>query len=241
MKGLLGEYDFAKLQNIIDNVSKISNNKINNNLLNDNMQKQYSEIAPYEIDKWGLMYYYLQSKNKQTNKLINDYYGKKQVETLNKLLKKQNETFFEIADILFKSVQDWDELNVYYVLEFNNDMGQVDNYFPRVSFHTEESNIFDMLTANNYINNRDKKITAIESRGQFSIPNLNNNPLLLAIRHIQQTEFTKTTAVELNKNFQAYYNMFFNRYYKSIFDLYDSEKTKEKKEKREETKERNKE
>ena len=187
----LSEYDFGKLKNIIDNTKYKDNN-----ILDDNIQKPYSEIIPYEIDRWGLMYYYLQSKNKATNKLINDYYGNKQIETLNNILKQQDSTFFNIAEAIFDSVQDRDELNVYYVMEFNKDMGEIDNYFPRVSFHQDDTNIFDMLSNNQ---DRYQKITAIENRSINAIPNLNNNPLLLALRHIRQTEFTKTIAVELNK------------------------------------------
>lgn len=187
----LSEYDFGKLKNIIDNTKYKDNN-----ILDDNVKKPYSEIMPYEIDGWGLMYYYLQSKNKATNKLINDYYGTKQIETLNNLLKQQPKEFFAIAEAIFDGVQDRDELNVYYVMEFNKDMGEIDNYFPRVSFHQDDINIFDMLSNNQ---DRYQKITAIENRSFNAIPNLNNNPLLLALRHIRQTEFTKTIAVELNK------------------------------------------
>lgn len=195
----MSEYEFGRLEEII-NKTKYAND----NILGDNQKKYYNTIVPYSIDTWGLMYYYLQSKNKETAALINRYYGEKQVEALNELLQQQTKDFYAMADTIYKSVQDRDELNVYYVLEFNKDMGQIENYFPRVSFHQDETSIFDMLTLNNNRNNQ-LKVSAVESRSKDAIPNLNNNPILLALKHIRQTEFTKTIAVELN-NFNNVFN-----------------------------------
>lgn len=160
----LSEYEFGRLEEII-NKTKYAND----NILGDNQKKYYNTIVPYSIDTWGLMYYYLQSKNKETAALINRYYGEKQVEALNELLQQQTKDFYAMADTIYKSVQDRDELNVYYVLEFNKDIVQIENYFPRVSFHQDETNIFDMLTLNNNRNNQ-LKISAVESRGKDTIP-----------------------------------------------------------------------
>ena len=161
---------------------------------------EYSPLKDYKIDTWGLMYCDLLKRNEETKKNLEKYYVK-DIELLEELLSKQDKEFFEIEQILFDSVQDWEELNPYYVAEFNRDLGRVDNYFDRRSFHEEDISIFDMLTTND----KEKTITAVQSRTRNAIPNLDYNPLFLALRHQAQTEYVKNIAPKL-KNIMQIFN-----------------------------------
>ena len=180
-------------QDINENIEDINKNIVSFG------EKEYAPLKDYKIDTWGLMYYDLLKRNKETKKDLEKYYSG-DIETLENLLKQQPKEFFEVEQILFDSVQDWEELNPYYVAEFNRDLGRVDNYFDRRSFHEEDISIFDMLTTTD----KEKTITAVQSRTKNAIPNLDYNPLFLALRHQVQTEYVKNIAPKLKNIIQIF-------------------------------------
>ncbi len=184
----LSEYYYNRLKEIIENT-----NYKNKDVLRKLSTQPYSPIPAYDINTWNLMYFNLLSRNKQTDELLKKYYGN-YYETLKNLIDRQSKEFFEIENSLYETVQDRNELNPYYVIEFNRDMGLIENYFPRVSFHEDEINLFDLLSSKD---KREKKINAIEHRSANAIPDLSKNPLLLTLRHITQTEYVKHIAVPL--------------------------------------------
>jgi hypothetical protein len=148
-----------------------------------------SLIEPVEINTWNLIYIDLIMRNKQTNKNMQKYYDLSVIkEHIDKLTPEQK----KLEDVLFDSVQDWEELNPYFVMIFNRDLGTTDNYFPRVSYHSPVYSLF-----NYNIEDKNKQISAIKSRDINAVPKLDTNPVVLAVRHLQQTEYVKNIAPKL--------------------------------------------
>ena len=192
--------DVENLLNIINHIQYYSDNTKElediEKTLNKIEEKEYkTDIEDYKIDLWGVMQYDLQKRNETTKKLIERYYTKETIDRLEEIIKNSPKEFKEIENILFEAVQDREELNPYYIMEFNRDMGRVSNYFPRRSLHENEINLFDTLTTTE--KEKNKKVSAIENRSYNAIPNFNVNPLSLTMNHIQQTEYIKNIAVKL--------------------------------------------
>ncbi|MDR0423211.1 MAG: hypothetical protein LBH46_01330 [Rickettsiales bacterium] len=173
-------------------------------------------VEPVNISKLNLIYIQLQLRNPETAKSIKKYYANDMAEIRsyigysNEEIEKMSEDqkidrefngenvsntmdpqLLKIADILFESTQDWEELNPYYIIEYNTDLGRVDNYFPRSSYHTTAFSAF-----NHNIQERDKTITATKHREFNAVPRLDMNPILMAIRHAEQTEYVKNIATK---------------------------------------------
>jgi hypothetical protein len=155
--------------------------------------KEYQKLSPIEFNGWNTILTYLWMKNKRTAELIKKHYAS-DIEQIEKAVENMTREQKEVADILYNSVQDRNELNPYYVQVFNRDMGMQDNYFPRVSFHEQDTDLFSLNLTDD---TREANISAIQARSFDAKPNLGVNPLQLAMKHIQQTEYIKHIAPKL--------------------------------------------
>jgi hypothetical protein len=126
------------------------------------------------------MYYDLLSKNKQTRKLLENYYGS-YIKKLDEMVLNSPDEFKKVENILFESVQDRNELNPYFVIEFNRDMGEVENYFDRRSFHEDDLSLFDMISSNQ---ERMQKVTCSSvSDTSSAVGNSPQLPTVFALLH----------------------------------------------------------
>jgi hypothetical protein len=148
------------------------------------------KLQSYEIDTFGLMDIYLQLKNPQTAKVIGYRYAN-DMARINELLDSMTEEQLKIADLLAETVQDRDRLNPYYVLVFDRDMGNVENYFPRTSYSHDMPDFFNLN-----VNKDLSKVSAVEHRSLNSVPKF-GNALAKTANHLRQTEFVIHMAPKL--------------------------------------------
>jgi hypothetical protein len=157
------------------------------------------KMPPHEINMYSLIDVELQRRNPQTAELIKKYY-KDDMNTIDELLQNLPEEALTMADLLFETAQDRDRLTPYYVMVFNRDMGEVENYFPRTSYHDEIPDFFN-LNLNKDIN----KVSAIEHRSKDAIPKF-ANALTKTLNHIKQTEYVINMAPKVKSMTQLFNN-----------------------------------
>ncbi len=169
--------------------------------------KEHDKIQKMDINGWSVILASLWMKNKKTNLNMMRYF-KEDYKKLKGAVDLMTEEQEKVAKLLFDSVQDREQLNPYYIAIFNKNMGQVENYFPRVSIHDINNDIFKLdMTSDD----REQVMSSVQHRSDFSIPKLDVNPLLLALKHIQQTEWVINIAGKLDTTTKTFKSNEFKR------------------------------